>query len=171
MSLLHKTYSGWASVEKWFNTLAMVIIVVMMLMVVTDVVGRYLFNSPLPGALEITELLMVGTVYLALAYTQFVKAHISIDLLTTRYSQRNRLMVETISLFVLLAFFSLLVWQGGNMAWHSWQIKEIAMGPAARISVYPVKFMVPIGSFLICLRLIIQIAENLKALLIGGIRT
>lgn len=168
-SVLNKVYSGYTAAERYFNTSAAILIVALMLMVVSDVIGRYVFNNPLTGTLEVTELFVVGIVYAALAYTQFLKAHISVDLLVIHYGPGKRLTAETITLLILLAFFALLVWQGSRMAWDSWQIREISVGPP--IPIYPGKVIVPIGSFLICIRLIIQIAENLKALLIGGIRT
>lgn len=171
MSSLHKIYSGYTAVERYFNIFAMILIVAMMLMVTGDVAGRYLFHSPLTGALELTEFFMVGIVYAALAYTQFSKGHINIELLVDRYSPRKKLIVETISLFIGLGFFALVLWQGGRMAWVAWQIREIAFTAAMSMPVYPAKFMVPIGSFLMCIRFIAQIAENLGVLLRGGIRT
>ena len=171
MSLLHKIYSGYTSVERYFNIFAMILIVAMMLMVTGDVAGRYLFHRPLPAVLELTEFFMAGIVYAALAYTQFIKGHISIELLVDRYSPRKRLIMETISLFIGLIFFALVVWQGGRMAWAAWQIREITFTAAMPMPVYPAKFMVPIGSLLMCIRFIAQIAENMGVLLRGGLRT
>jgi TRAP-type C4-dicarboxylate transport system permease small subunit len=47
---------------------------------VIDVVGRYFFDSPLPGGFELTEFLMAGIVYTGIPPTSWRDGHISVDL-------------------------------------------------------------------------------------------
>ena len=42
----------------------------MMLLTVCDVIGRYAFNSPITGAYEVTETMMVATVFFFIPFTQ-----------------------------------------------------------------------------------------------------
>lgn len=51
-----------------------------MFLTVVDVVGRYLFNRPLTGTFELTEMSMVLIVFLALGLAQHHQEHISLDL-------------------------------------------------------------------------------------------
>jgi TRAP-type C4-dicarboxylate transport system permease small subunit len=53
----------------------------LVLVTVVDVVGRYLFNAPLAGAFEITQLLLGALVFAALPLTTAKGAHIEVDLL------------------------------------------------------------------------------------------
>ena len=53
----------------------------MMVITVLDVVGRYLFQRPLTGALEVTEILLVLTVFSGLALAALKRTHIEIDVL------------------------------------------------------------------------------------------
>ncbi|WP_210191307.1 TRAP transporter small permease [Rhizobium sullae] len=46
-----------------------------------DVVGRYLFDSPLGGAFELTQVLLGALVFVALPLTTAAGAHVEVDLL------------------------------------------------------------------------------------------
>lgn len=50
------------------DALAAVVVLGMVVIVNTDVFGRWLFNRPLAGSLELTEMGVVAAVYLALAH-------------------------------------------------------------------------------------------------------
>ncbi len=50
------------------DALAALVVLAMVAIVNTDVLGRWLFNRPLSGALELTEMGVVAAVYLALAH-------------------------------------------------------------------------------------------------------
>ena len=45
-----------------------------------DVIGRYVFNYPIMGALEISQILLAALVFFGLAYTQMGRKHITVGL-------------------------------------------------------------------------------------------
>ncbi|MEO7117215.1 MAG: TRAP transporter small permease [Caldimonas sp.] len=53
----------------------------MMLVTATDVAGRYLFNTPLPGGLELTEMMLASLIYSGLPLVSLGRGHIVIDTL------------------------------------------------------------------------------------------
>jgi TRAP-type C4-dicarboxylate transport system permease small subunit len=53
-----------------------------------DVIGRYLFNRPLRGAFELTEVLMAAVIFAALPSLTLRREHIAIDLLDRYYPPR-----------------------------------------------------------------------------------
>lgn len=61
-----------------------VILIAMMTLTVVDVIGRYGFNSPLIGATELTELLLVSVVFIGLPAVTLDDGHVSVDLLVSR---------------------------------------------------------------------------------------
>ena len=63
------------------NGVGLLGLVVLALVTVTDVMGRYLFNRPLLGALELSELLMVFLAFACFAYTELQNGHVEIDML------------------------------------------------------------------------------------------
>ena len=56
-------------------------IVAMMLLTCADVFLRYLFNAPIEGTLDITQMLMVIVVFFGLAYCGWTGGHVAVDLL------------------------------------------------------------------------------------------
>lgn len=53
----------------------------MMVLTCVDVVGRYFFNAPLHGGLEVTELLLAATIFLALPLVTLRDEHVAVDVL------------------------------------------------------------------------------------------
>ncbi len=61
--------------------IAGVILALLMAVTVVDVVGRYVFNAPLPGSWEITKVMMAALIFAALPAVSRFEQHITIDLL------------------------------------------------------------------------------------------
>jgi TRAP-type C4-dicarboxylate transport system permease small subunit len=95
------------------NTIALVALVAMSLVTVLDVAGRYLLNRPLPGALELTELLMVFLVFGAFARTEWHNGHVDVDVLVNRFPPRARALCEGAAALLSAAFW-------GAIAWRTW---------------------------------------------------
>jgi TRAP-type C4-dicarboxylate transport system permease small subunit len=53
----------------------------MMLLTTADVGGRYFFNSPILGAVELTQLMLAALVFLSLPVVCWRQEHVSVDLL------------------------------------------------------------------------------------------
>lgn len=53
----------------------------MMVLTFIDVWGRYIFNTPLPGAFEVTELMMATLIFAGLPLVTAAGEHVSVDLL------------------------------------------------------------------------------------------
>ena len=155
---------GFHLLEKWLNVISVTILTVMMLMVTANVFGRYIFNSPIESTLELTEFFMVAIVYMGLSYTQFLKAQINIELITSRLSGKRRAVCDLISYLACFVFFALIVWHGTRMFTESWDMREITMG-TIELPVYPSKLLVPIGSLIVCFRFLIDISEAVKRLM------
>ncbi|CTQ31876.1 TRAP-type C4-dicarboxylate transport system, small permease component [Jannaschia rubra] len=86
------------------------IALLMGLMMVTglDVVGRYFLNAPLPGAFELTELMLAALVFAALPLVGRAGGHVDVDIVTEHLPARPRraiaLAVAALCALVLLIF-------------------------------------------------------------------
>jgi len=150
--------------ENFLNNVAGgIILTAMMLLVTGDVLGRYLFNSPIHGTTEITEFMMVGLLYFTLAHTQADKSHIRVEMFVSRLTPRAQLFFETITYLLGLFLFVLITWQGTLSAIKAWQVGETTFG-VILFPLFPAKVLIPIGSFLFSLRLLLDFVEGLKHL-------
>lgn len=60
------------------------LLIAMMGLTVADVLGRYLLNSPVKGATELTELMLAALIFLGLPAATLDREHVTVDLLTDR---------------------------------------------------------------------------------------
>jgi TRAP-type C4-dicarboxylate transport system permease small subunit len=96
------------------GALAAEALLVVMLLTFADVVGRKLLGHSVPGAIEVTELLMVGVIFAALPLVSLRRAHVVFDSLDSALPavaqnwQRN--LVE-LGCGIAMAGVSLLMWR------------------------------------------------------------
>lgn len=60
------------------------LLLAMMGLTVCDVIGRYLFNAPIKGASEVTEILLCAMIFVGLGAVSLAENHVTVDLLTEK---------------------------------------------------------------------------------------
>jgi len=73
------------------------VLFLMMLITAVDVVGRYVFNTPLPGGFEVTELLLAALIYCGLPLVSRRREHIVIDTFDPYFSPRFKRALDMIA--------------------------------------------------------------------------
>jgi TRAP-type transport system small permease protein len=91
--------------------LAGILASVMMVVTVTDVVGRGVFNRPLIGAFEAIELLMAAIVFLALPFVTWRREHVTVTLFYERMPPRAQAISTALSEIVAAIVCGLLAWR------------------------------------------------------------
>ena len=87
------------------------LLAVMMFLTTVNVAGRYLFNRPVKGSIELTEFMVATVVAIGLAYCWIERGHISVDVIVSRFPPRVQGIIERITLFISLVVFSLITWR------------------------------------------------------------
>lgn len=152
------------NVERYLSKVAGgIILTAMMLLVTGDVLGRYLFNSPVHGTTEVIEFMMVALLYFTLAHTQAAKAHIRVEMFVSRLSPKAQLICDEMAYIMGFVLFALITWQATLSAIKAWQLWETTFG-VILFPLFPAKVLIPIGSFLFCLRLLLDSVEGWKTL-------
>jgi TRAP-type C4-dicarboxylate transport system permease small subunit len=150
--------SLWLAKVEWASiVLSSMIIFALMCLVSVDVVGRKLFNSPVQGALEVTELALPAIVYLGLSYVQAHQEHIKLELVSFRLPL-IKWWGSLLSITLMLAMCTTITVKIGQYAWESWSISDHTMG-IVHIPIWPAKSAAFFGFFLLSLRLTIQLLE------------
>ncbi|MFO8164630.1 MAG: TRAP transporter small permease [Desulfatiglandales bacterium] len=154
-------------VEDWLNICSVFLIMILMFFASGEIIGRYVFNFPIPGHVELVELLMAGIVFLGIAYTEREGGHIRMELFLTRVLKGRayhtaEIITSTLSLFVYIfimyySFRSTLnaIQVGDSTAYLYWPT-------------WPSKMLIPIGSLLLCIRFIIEIFQHLCQVVAGA---
>lgn len=97
--------------SKWFNWVALCGLTVMLGLVTVDIVGAKVFKLPVPGAMDFTSLLGLVVIAFAVAQTQLLGRHITINFLTIRLPKRIRIIIRSISTLLCILFFAVIIWR------------------------------------------------------------
>jgi len=68
-----------AALQAGLSATSAAVLFLMMAITAVDVTGRYVFNKPLPGGFEMTELLLAALIYCGLPLVSWRREHIVID--------------------------------------------------------------------------------------------
>ncbi len=98
-------------VTTWLARAGAVGLAIIMALTFCDVVGRYVFNAPIVGTVDVTELMMGLMIYLGVGLTTFSRGHIRVDLVIDRLSRRARAACDVITLGISIAVVTLMCWQ------------------------------------------------------------
>ena len=114
---------------------ASAILLAMMLLTFVDVVARYLFNRPVRGAFEMTELMLVVLIFAGLPLVSYRDEHALMDFIDRLLGPRARWWLEqAVQALCAAAMFLLawLVWLKADRIWayrDATDVLRIAYGP------------------------------------------
>lgn len=82
-----------------------------LVMTVASVAGRYLFNFPIPGDYEITELACGVAVFAFLPYCQLKRANIVVEFFTSRVPEGWKRMLDALHSLAFTGVATLMAWR------------------------------------------------------------
>jgi TRAP-type C4-dicarboxylate transport system permease small subunit len=115
----------------------------MALLTGVDVAGRYAFNKPVQGSMELIELLMGVTVACGVAVTTAVDDHISVDTFFDKLPSFGKHILRVFAGIIGMFVFAILAWQGVNGG-----IGAVDLGKATsilKVPISPFQFFLAIG--------------------------
>jgi len=84
--------------SRWTNIIGIAALFLMIIFNFIDtIMDVVIFHRPIKGVTEITEIMMICGISLALAHCQDEKAHIAVDVITSQLSKKSRLVVDFIT--------------------------------------------------------------------------
>ena len=134
-------------------------LVLMVLVVVANVMGRYLFKKPVLGAVEMVGLLTVVVVFCVVAFTEAKGAHIVVDIFVSRLHGQTKAILASIMSFLGAVFFIIMGWQG-------WDLMLSNLSPFIRatgvlsIPFAPFMFIMALGCVLFGLELLAHVFKS-----------
>lgn len=143
---------------------ACVSIAVMMFSTTLDTILRYLFNRPIAGVFELNEVILVVCVFMGLAWCQIERGHIRVTMGLMRLSPRKAVIMDTIVWVAALAFVMTLAIQTWHDAVYAYSIKLFRFG-RVQMPIWWVRGLVPIGLWLLCIQLILDIWTDIWRLI------
>ena len=150
----------------WSGTIFSYLVWVGALMLSWEVVSRYVFNAPTIWVHGYSQRLF-GTYFIMVgAFTLLENGHVRVDLIINRFSFRVRKIFDLINYTFLLLWGIVLISEGWKFFMVSWRLRETDEMALAH-PVYPVKFLLVVGSVLIVLQALAMSAGTVISLFKG----
>ena len=131
------------------------------LIVIYEVIMRYLLRKPTTWVNDISEISLVYATFLGSAWVLRMGGHIKIDILSALMKKRAQTILEIIQDLLSLFFCVVFVWISWANFWGSVISQERTGGGLFSVLLWPVYLVIPFGAILLCIQLIRQIADHM----------
>lgn len=153
-------------ISETFAFLGGMVIVIMMIMITIDAIGRK-FGLPVPGGLEFSEAMMVAIVYLSLMAVQRHRENVFVSIATNRLSRRATALLDVVTAILALALFAIFTWIALEKALDAYSIREYRVA-AITVPIWPFRFIIPFGLALLCIEMVATVARAWRSFRSGG---
>ena len=151
--------SFYRAVRYTSGIVASICIFLMVCTIVPDSIGRFFFNKPLYGTLELNMLLMSAIVFLSLAWTQSQRGHVRVEILISKTSPNSQRILNIICWTLGFMFFLAITIGGTAEAIHSVMIGENLWG-VKKFPLWPGKILAAFGAALLCIQFLVDIGSE-----------
>jgi TRAP-type C4-dicarboxylate transport system permease small subunit len=134
-------------------------LIVMMLVVVGNSLGRVFFDTPIKLTVEGAGLLGVILITTAIGFAERERMNVAVRIVFERFPERARAFVESFTLMLSLVIAVYLMWAVITSAISSLGIQEATI--ATRIPIAPFKLFWAAGILILCLFLAQHLIENI----------
>ncbi len=150
--------------NRWIGEKAAWMILPIFLMMIVDVVMRYLVGRPSIWTGEFTQLLFGVYAVIGGGYMLAERAHVNVDIFYGSFSRRRKALVDALTSVLFFMFMAVLLYQGGLMAWESMLSLETSQS-IWNPQIWPVKLAVPVAGVLMLLQGIVRLAADIRLLM------
>ena len=138
----------------------------LLLIVIHEVIVRYVFDSPTLYSVELSEYLLVLVVFMSIGWVLKEDRHVSVTFVVDLLPIKLRLGLKLLTSLLTIVFLGILVWKGlrttltaytGN--YHSSSLLDFPMWiPYA---------LIPLGALVLSLQYVVKISELIRTLMDG----
>ncbi len=147
-----KSYVKWVdAINRRVGKLALYLVFVMMGILLFSSISRTFFNVPFDWTMEMAQFTMAAYYLLGGGYSMQLKAHVRMDVLYERWSEKKRAMVDVVTSGFLIFYLVVLLYGGLSSTLYSLQYGQrnySSWGPPMA----PIKIIMVIGILLMLLQ-------------------
>ena len=132
-----------------------------MLLLISNIFGRFV-HFIIPGTYEMFELIMAIPVAVAVVYAALQSAHVSVDLIVSRFPPKLRAAAEILAHGVSFAIWALMAYAGAELAFEN-GLNEIS--ETLEIPYLPFRLVWIFCLFLFCLVYLLDLYRSIRRFL------
>tara|TARA_R110002124_G_scaffold95189_1_gene239342 strand:+ start:3072 stop:3632 length:561 start_codon:yes stop_codon:yes gene_type:complete len=122
------------------------VLILMVIHVCAEAIGRYAFNQPLPMTIEIVAYYyLVAIIFWSLAGVEMSDSHTKVELLSEVVSPRASAVADTVSGILSVGILALMTIAACHEAIAQTRVLAVASGPFFDLPVWPARWLVPTG--------------------------
>jgi TRAP-type mannitol/chloroaromatic compound transport system permease small subunit len=155
------------SVTGFMNGLASFWIFLLTIAIVTDVVGRSIFNHPLTGTPELVKVSLVAIVFLEITHTLREGRHVRSTIILSRVSPGAMLVLDGMANLLGMVLFTFLCYSSWPLTVTAWSCLEYEGEGALCVPTYPVRTIILVTSALMVIQYGIFLIDDVRSGLAG----
>ena len=143
--------------------LAEIGLVGLLLIVIHEVIVRYVFDSPTLFSVELSEYLLVLVVFMSIGWVLKEDRHVAVSFVVDLLPRKVRLGMNVLTSVLTMAFLGILVWKGGRTAvtaytgdYHSSSLLNFPM--------WIPYVLIPLGALVLSLQYLVKIGELIRSI-------
>jgi len=144
------------------------LIVIAMIIIVADVIGRYFFGKPIIWVYYYSEYILVFSTFLAAAYVLKHNGHVKVDIVLNLFNERQKAYISIFTSLMGLFVSIVIGWYALAETYEAFLNKTMFTAPIA-VYQFPVKIIIPIGFLLLSLEWIRKLIFSFAYLSGGGV--
>ncbi len=158
MKLFNLILDRTSGVLKALGALALI---VMMLLTVADVIGRF-FKHPIFGSVELVGFLAVIVMAAALPYTYKMDGHVGVEILVRLLPKKTQLWIAVFTQSLSVGLFSIIAWQMFLYAGDIHKTGEVSMN--LEFPIYYIVYLLAAGLLIFSVTILERIIDTIKQL-------
>ena len=149
------------TLNEWMGRIAGWLFLPLTLLIVLDVVLRYIFNSPTIWAWDVNVQLMGAFVALGGGYTLLHGGHVCVDILTVKLSPRRKAVLDLMTCLLSIFGILLLSWRVNIYTWRAIVTQEHFTSTWFP-PIYPLKTIIALGIIALLLQAIASAVRHIQ---------
>jgi len=149
-----------AKVRKLINIVIIILFGVQVVVVFSEVVSRYVFNSPFFWSGEMARYIQVWMILLASTIAVRKNTHLSVDFLTYKLNFRYKKILKIVAILVVMFYIFIVIIYGWKLVLTLFRFGQTS--PALLIPMYLIYLAIPVTGLLMFLEALIRLLKLIR---------
>lgn len=122
---------------------------------IMNIVGRFFFQHPLKGTVELIEAMMIIVAFFSIPYTAAKRAHVSVTLIVSRFSKGLQNVLRGTGYFLSACIIGIITYQAViETIYYARHLNETT--PILFVPLAPFRLIMGLGCLVLCFRLVLD---------------